>query len=672
MRKTLAAALLALGTAGTLAPAMAADTRLIPRKLLFGNPQRTGAQLSPDGRYVSWLAPRDGVLNIWVASSDNPNAAKPVTAETKRPLRTYAWAADSKSILYQQDDGGTENWRVHAVNIATGTDRDLLPAKQGARVELSGVSRLRPDTVVLGVNERDPRYFDLYEVNVNTGDKKLLLQNPGYGNIALDNQLRPRMGSKTVPGGDTQYFRLGADGKWSEFFTIKADDFFGSGTIGFSKDGNSAYLLDSRGRDTTALVALDVNSGKTRTIAASDVSDMNRVLLHPETFEPIAYSTNRLKSDWTPLGPTLAADISYLKKQLSGQFDIISSTDDLKRSLIVQVQADKSPVYWIYDRPSKKLTRFIEVRPELKPYQLSPMYAYEVESRDGLSLPTYVTIPAGADANGDGVPDRPLPTVLFVHGGPWARDNYGYNSYHQWLANRGYAVISVNYRGSTGFGKQFVNAAVGQWSGRMHDDLIDTINWAQQKGIADPKRTAIMGGSYGGYATLVGVTFTPDRFACGVDIVGPSNLKTLMQSFPPYWRPILAGTFYKHIGDPENAADVSRMMAQSPITKVDQIRVPLLIGQGANDPRVVKAESDQIVAAMKAKNLPVTYVLYPDEGHGFARPENNLSFNAVTESFLGKCLGGRIEPVGDDFKGSSIKVLEGADQVPGLKAALAQ
>ena len=263
-----------------------------------------------------------------------------------------------------------------------------------------------------------------------------------------------------------------------------------------------------------------------------------------------------------------------------------------------------------------------------------------------------------------------MPLVLNVHGGPWARDNYGYNGAHQWLANRGYAVLSVNYRGSTGFGKGFVNAAIGEWSGAMHQDLIDAVDWAIKSGVTTPDKVAIMGGSYGGYATLVGVTFTPDRFACGVDIVGPSNLKTLMESFPAYWRPILEGTFYKHIGDPNKPEDVKRMMAQSPISRVDAIKVPLLIGQGANDPRVVKAESDQIVDAMRAKKLPVTYVNYPDEGHGFQRPANRLSFFAITEGFLSGCLGGRVEPIGDDFAGSSLQVLEGAEHVPGLAAAL--
>jgi dipeptidyl aminopeptidase/acylaminoacyl peptidase len=300
------------------------------------------------------------------------------------------------------------------------------------------------------------------------------------------------------------------------------------------------------------------------------------------------------------------------------------------------------------------------------------MHAVVIPSRDSLNLVSYLTLPAGTDPDGDGVPNAPVPMVLSVHGGPWARDGYGYNSLHQWLANRGYAALSVNYRGSTGFGKNFVNAAIGQWSGKMHEDLLDAVDWAVKRRVTTANQVGIFGGSYGGYATLVGLTFTPDRFACGIDIVGPSNLATLMESFPPYWRPLLEGTFYRHIGDPTKPESRAKMMAQSPITRVEKISKPLLIAQGANDPRVVKKESDQIVDAMKARGLPVTYVLYPDEGHGFGRPENSLSFTAVSEGFLSKCLGGRYEPIGNDFSGSSLQVLEGADYVPGLREAIAQ
>jgi dipeptidyl aminopeptidase/acylaminoacyl peptidase len=299
------------------------------------------------------------------------------------------------------------------------------------------------------------------------------------------------------------------------------------------------------------------------------------------------------------------------------------------------------------------------------------MHAPVVESRDGLNLVCYLSLPPGSDPDGDGRPSEPLPMVLYVHGGPWARDQWGLNPYHQWLANRGYAVLSVNYRGSTGFGKEFINAANGEWAGKMHDDLLDAVGWAIDEKIAIADKVAIAGGSYGGYATLVGLTFTPDVFACGVDIVGPSSLVTLLENVPEYWVPFMP-VFKSRLGDVETKAGRAELLKRSPLTRVDQIRRPLLIAQGANDPRVKQLESDQIVAAMTEHEIPVTYVLYPDEGHGFRRPENRKSFNAVAEAFLAEQLGGRFEPVGDDFRGATIQVPTGADEVPGLADALGE
>jgi dipeptidyl aminopeptidase/acylaminoacyl peptidase len=302
---------------------------------------------------------------------------------------------------------------------------------------------------------------------------------------------------------------------------------------------------------------------------------------------------------------------------------------------------------------------------------LANMHPVTIDSRDGLGLVSYYTLPPGSHGDGDGVPDQPLAMVLVPHGGPWGRDRWGYDGWHQWLANRGYVVLTVNFRASTGFGKAFINAGNREWGAKMHDDLIDAVDWAIEQGIADPARVAIMGGSYGGYATLAGLTFTPDKFACGVDLVGPANLVTLLETMPPYWKPQVE-LFTTRVGDFRTEDGRKFLASRSPLTYADRICRPLLIGQGANDPRVKQAESDQIVQAMQAKGIPVTYVLYPDEGHGFARPENRLSFNAIAEAFLSECLGGRFEPVGDDFQGSSIAVPVGAEHVPGLTAALEQ
>ena len=661
-------ALLVADAATATPPRADADT-LIPRDKIFGNPSRAGGQISPDGKHVSWLAPVDGVMNVWVAPVDDLSAGKAITRETKRGLQAYFWAPDSAHIIYLQDSGGNENYRVNSVAIATGVDIALTEAKEKVRAQIQSVSKLRPEVVLIGLNDRDPQYFDLYEVNYKTGAKKLVLENPAYGGFVVDHQLAPRFAFQQVAGGGSKYFRLDADGKWTEVLTIASEDFFTTSPIGFDRKGTSLYWVDSRGRDKAALIRMDVASLNTEVIAASDKADIQGLLTDPETYEPIAFSVNYLKNEWTPLNAAAKADLDFLKARLPGEVAITSSTDDGSRLIVAASAAETPSAAYIYDRKAKSLQKLYETRPDLAAYKLQPMWPVEIPTGDGKTLVSYLTLPADADTNNDGKADKPVPLILNVHGGPWARDGYGYNGTHQWLANRGYAVLSVNYRGSTGFGKSFVNAAIGEWSGKMHQDLLDAVDWSIKRGVTTKDKVAIFGGSYGGYATLVGLTFTPDSFACGIDIVGPSNLKTLMESFPPYWRPMLEGTFYKHIGDPSKPEDLKRMMAQSPISRVDAIKKPLLIGQGGNDPRVVKAESDQIVAAMKAKKLPVTYVNYPDEGHGFVRPENRLSFFGIGEGFLSKCLGGKAQPIGSDFTGSSLQVLEGASNIPGLAEA---
>ncbi|WP_315762572.1 S9 family peptidase [Sphingomonas sp. Y38-1Y] len=673
---TLRAALIGAGAACLVAAALPAQTPpapagdLIPRALIFGNPSRSGAQVSPDGRNVSWLAPVEGVMNIWVAPTGNLAAAKPVTTERKRGLSSYQWAPDGQHILFLNDEGGNENDHVFVVSAAGGATRDLTPVDGKVRAQIQGISPLKPGVVLIGLNDRDPQFFDLYEVDYKTGARTKVFENPGYGDLVTDNQLRVRFASKTTPGGGQAYYRREADGSWKEAVAFGNEDAFTTGPRGFDRDGKTMYWTDSRGRDKAALVAMDVATLKTTPIASSDQADVQNLLLDPVTFKPLAYSVNYLRTEWTPLDPAAKADLDFLKGKLKGELSITSLSDDGRYATVTANAAEQPSVAYLYDRKAKTLAKLFESRPDLARYKLRAMQPVEVRAKDGLTLVSYLTLPADADPDGDGKPNRPVPMVLYVHGGPWARDGYGYNSMHQFLANRGYAVMSVNYRSSTGFGKGFVNAGVGEWSGKMHQDLLDAVDYAVKAGATTPDKVAIMGGSYGGYATLVGVTFTPDKFACGVDIVGPSNLKTLMESFPAYWRPSLEGNFYKHIGDPAKPADVPRMMAQSPISRVDAIKVPLLIGQGQNDPRVVKAESDQIVEAMRKRKLPVTYVNFTDEGHGFLRPENRLAFFSITEGFLAQCLKGRAEPIGDAFKGSSIQVLEGADHVPGLTAAL--
>ena len=383
------------------------------------------------------------------------------------------------------------------------------------------------------------------------------------------------------------------------------------------------------------------------------------MLANPKTGRVEAYSATYLTPEWIAVDPAVADDLAFLHDQLDGTVTVTSRTDADDKWTISNDPVIGPPVAWLYDRGGRQLTRLYDTRPELAGAPLVPMHPVEITARDGLVLPSYLTLPHGTAPAGTARPDHALPMVLLVHGGPWARDNFAFNAYNQWLANRGYAVLSVNFRGSTGFGKAFISAADLQWGAAMHDDLVDAVRWAVDEGIAQPEKIAIMGGSYGGYATLVGLTFTPELFACGVDIVGPSNLETLLETIPPYWE-AAREQFHQRMGDPRHAEGLQMLKDRSPLYKADRIIRPLLIGQGANDPRVNQAESDQIVGAMRAKGIPVTYVLFPDEGHGFARPENNIAFNAIAEDFLATCLGGRAEPAGDTLAASSAIVSQSA------------
>jgi dipeptidyl aminopeptidase/acylaminoacyl peptidase len=440
--------------------------------------------------------------------------------------------------------------------------------------------------------------------------------------------------------------------------------------LGFDTAGQTLYMLDSRGRDTGALFAHDTKTGERKLVHADARADVSGILAHPTTGKAQAVAVNYLRNEWVVLDPAIAPDLDALKKLAAGgEFGVSARTEDDKTWVVSVSRSDRSTETFLYDRATRKAKPWFDTRPALPDAQLSKMHGVEIKSRDGLTLPSYLTLPAGSDPDGDGRPNAPVPMVLLVHGGPWARDGYGLNPSHQWFANRGYATLSVNFRGSTGFGKAFVNAGDLQWGRKMHDDLIDAVRWAVQQRIAVPDKVAIMGGSYGGYAALAGLTMTPKEFACGVSIVGPSNLNTLLQTIPPYWGPIRR-MFASRMGDDTTEEGRALLKERSPLTYVDAIERPLLIGQGANDPRVKQAESDQIVQAMQAKKIPVTYVLYPDEGHGFVRPPNRISFNAVAETFLGQCLGGRVQPIGNDFAGSSIQVPTGADGVPGVAQAL--
>ncbi len=660
---------LSLALAFSVAPAVFAqnDVPVISRDVLFGNPERAQVRLSPDGEHISFLAPRDGVLNVWVGPADDWKQSEPITNDDHRGVRNHFWAFDSEHVVYLQDRGGDEDFHAYSVNVETGEEIDLTPF-DGVRAIVQGVSHTHPNTILVGINNRGQGQFhDLYLINVATGDRELLMQNDGYLGFATDDDFRVRFAQRFLPDGSLQLLEVNTDGSVNPepWDVIPSADAQNTSLAGFSPDGKTAYMLDSRQGDTSGLYAIDLETDKRELIYVNPKADTSGVMAHPVTGKIEAVSSNYLRNEWTFFDDGVQADFERLRTLHDTELAISSRTlaDD---KWIVTFVDDNGPVrYYEYDRTTKTPTFLFTHRPDLEGLPLAPMHAEVIEARDGLDLVSYLTLPVWADSDGDGRPSEALPTVLLVHGGPWARDSWGYNPYHQWLANRGYAVLSVNYRGSTGFGKSFINAANLQWGKTMHDDLIDAVDWAIDGGIADADKVAIMGGSYGGYATLVGLTFTPDKFAAGVDIVGPSNLITLVNSIPPYWAPAIE-IFKKRMGDHTTPEGRRLLRSASPLTHVDEITKPLLIGQGANDPRVKQAEADQIVEAMTERGIPVAYALFPDEGHGFARPENNKAFNAVVEAFLAEHIGGRYEPIGDDFDGSSITVPVGKDQIPGV------
>ena len=644
---------------------------LIPRGDLFGNPTRAAGKISPDGQWLSWLAPKDGLLNIWMAPADNPDQAKALTDATDRPIRQYFWSPDSQSLLYIQDKGGDENFLLYGVNIASGEETTLTPF-ENTRVDIVGGSESIRDKILVGLNNRDPQFHDVHLLDLNSGELTLVLENNGYAGFMADDTLTVRMALCQNEAGGTDYFRVVDNSVESDPFSSTAmEDSLTTNPAGYTNDGSILYWLDSRGRNTAALYAEDVATGKRTLIAEDDKADIGGTIRDRESGKVQAYSVNYLKTEWTALDADIGSSLDWLGTQLEGEYGISSRTDDDQTWIVWNDPLTAPTATYIYDRRAQTLTPFYVTRPELEGAPLQPMYPVEIASRDGLTLPSYLTLSAGVAMDDDGNPSASSPMVLLVHGGPWARDDYGFNSIHQMLANRGYAVLSVNFRGSTGFGKDFLNAANKQWGLAMHDDLIDATNWAIAQGITGKDQVAIMGGSYGGYATLAGLAFTPETFACGVDIVGPSNLETLLDTIPPYWAPLVK-IFHERMGNPDSEEGLALLKAASPLYKADQITKPLLIAQGANDPRVKQAESDQIVGAMKDAGIPVTYVLYPDEGHGFAKPTNNIAFFAIAENFLAECLGGRAEPLGDVLVPSSAEILEGAEHVVGLAKALAE
>jgi len=637
------------------------SSKMIEREVLFGNPERVSVRLSPDGKYLSYVAPYQEVLNIWIAPLNNVKDAFVITQDEKRGIHNYSWAFDGKTLLYMKDQEGNENWQLFSVDVETKQHKCLTPqANIQARIEK--LSPSLPQELLIAINERDPAYHDLYKLNICTGEKVLIFKNESYSGYVCNEELKLKLLAKETPEGGSIWFYLN-EGKVTPFQEIPVEDRLTTTPLRFNKEETQLYLIDSRGRNTGGLFEFNLATGIQTLIGDDARTDISDVMVNPITKKIEAYAVTYGRKEWSFCVEEISEELKTLQSIKEGDIEVLSRTLD-DQHWIVGFIKDNSPLhYYHYDRHQKQKTFLFSNRPNLENMPLVKMRPMVIKARDGLDLMCYLSLPEDCEK-----PICPLPLVLLVHGGPSARDYWGYEPIPQWLANRGYAVLSVNYRGSTGFGKNFLNAGNGEWGGKMHEDLLDAVQFVIDQKIADPEKVAIMGGSYGGYATLIGLTFTPDIFACGIDIVGPSNLVTLVESIPPYWKPYLAA-FKVTIGaDFETFEGKEFLKTRSPIHYVNQIKKPLLICQGANDPRVKQAESDQIVKEMEAKNIPVTYVLYPDEGHGLARPQNRLSFFGIAEAFLAQNLGGRKQPLGlADFEKSSFQVKVGKDIITDLK-----
>ncbi len=635
-----------------------APAALILRKHLFANPPQAAMSISPDGQWLAWLADGDGVMNIWAAPSSNPQDARQVTRDARRGIQAFHWTYVPGMLLFSQDRDGDENFQLFGADLADGSLRALTPAAPGVRTGVQSISRERRDEIAIVSNARDARFFDVHVLNLRTGDQQGLEENTGFAGFVLDSRYQVKLAVRNTRDGGSEWLRRDAAGAWQPWQVFSAEDARSSGPSHFDAEGRTLYAYDSRGRDTAALAAIDWESGAVTVLAEDPRADIGGMLTDAASHRPLAYGVTYERFKLHMLDESIWRDIETLDAAAGdGEWRMTARTEDDQRWVVAMSSDTRPSSSWMYDRKARTLRHLLDLRPRLTWAPLARMQPVVITARDGLPLVSYLTVPLDADA-GDLRAATPLPLVLLVHGGPWARDTFGFNPMHQWLANRGYAVLSVNFRGSTGFGKRFVNAADGEWGRKMDEDLEDAIAWALERGIADPQRLAIFGGSYGGYAVLSALTRYPSRYACGIDVVGPSNLETLLASIPAYWE---ADRVRQHraMGDPGTEDGLAQLRDRSPLHRAAQIRTPLLIAHGANDPRVKQAEAEQMVEALRRNGIPVSYALYADEGHGFVREPNRMSFNALCEDFLARHLGGRTEPWShDDHPGNTLQLAE--------------
>ncbi len=620
---------------------------LVDRELFFGDPEISGAQISPDGRFISFRKPYNDVMNIWVKAADEPfDAARPITADTERPVRGYFWSEDSRYVLYVQDKGGNENFHVYAVDPAgdaepeTGVPAALdLTPYENVQALIYAVPEATPNEIIVGLNDRDVQVHDVYRLNLTTAERELVLQNDE--NVAgwlADLEGNVRLGVKLGPDGGSQVMRV--DGETlTEVYSCSNEET--CNPVRFHKDGRRVYMTTNKGDDIdlTRLILFDPETGEEEFVESDPENqvDFGGAGFSDVTEELVltVYIGDRVRV--YPKTDQVRHDLEVLREKLpEGEISLGSSTED-ERLHLVSVTRDVDPgSRYLYNRETGEVTLLYRSRPELPSEHLAYVKAIRYMARDGLEIPAYLTLPRGVEAEG-------LPAVILPHGGPWGRDMWGYDPYAQFFANRGYVVLQPNFRGSTGYGKAFLNAGNNEWgTGAMQHDISDGVKYLINEGIADPDRIGIFGGSYGGYATLAGLAFTPELYAGGVSYVGPSNLITLLKSIPPYWAPIKK-IFDVRLGNPDDPEDRERLIEQSPLFSAEQITAPLLVVQGANDPRVKKAESEQIVVAVRDLGRDVEYMLAEDEGHGFAGAENRLALAVAMERFFAEHLAGRYQ-----------------------------
>lgn len=629
-------------------PAAAQMTPVIDREIFFGNPEIAAAQISPDGKFISFIKPYNNVRNLWVKGISEPfEKARVITAETKRPIPGYFWSNDGKYILFVKDNDGDENFNVYAVNPSEAAAdkipaaRNLTEAKK-ARAFIYSTPETDPDAIYVGLNDRDPAWHDLYKVKISTGERTLVRQNNDrLTGWIFDNKDQLRMATRSSEAGDTEILNIGTDGKFTKVYSCSV--FETCSPLAFHKNDKQVYMQTNKGDsvDLIRLVLFDPAAQKEELVEQDPLNrvDLGSAFFSNKSKELVltSYLDDKARVYFKDKG--FEKDYNTIKNRLGErEINLASMTRDEKLWIVTSYSDTDPGTVWLFDRNSKNLSTLYQVREKIDRKAMANMTPIRYKSSDGLEIPAYLTLPKGAEA-------KNLPLVVVPHGGPWGRDVWGFNGLAQFLANRGYAVLQPNFRASTGFGKKFLNAGNNQWGQLMQDDITWGVKHLVGQGIADPKRVGIMGGSYGGYAALAGVTFTPDTYAAAVAIVAPSNLITLLESIPPYWAPIRK-MFYERMGNPNTPEGKAQLIKQSPLTHADKIKTPLLVVQGANDPRVNKRESDQIVVALRDRGYPVEYILAPDEGHGFQRPVNNMALYARAEEFLAKYLGGRYQQGG--------------------------